>query len=175
MALSDNARDFWVVAGTAAPIIALANQVVVSDSGGLMPFFDRATWYDQPPDVKSHGRRGQRYAVTLYTISAFNLLFQIFGLTAALTTLNGGSVRLSSSWVMTTGITPATVVVTETVGLLLLLVTSIMSGVARGEAAQIRALTRSLSAPEQAAAAITATLDKWQFSQAPDTKTEPPV
>ena len=164
VALSESARDFWVVAGTAAPIIALANQIVISDSLGLGPVF-RSTRRGPSSGVRDQSAEGALLLVGIFSVSYINAAAQASVLLTALLSL---AYPGSSDFVPLTLVPPI-----EVFGLLAVMSTAVFSGRVRAQVAQINAATRSLPAPEQTAAAIAATLQAWQNSPVRDDTPEP--
>jgi hypothetical protein len=88
VALSDTMRDFWVVAGTAAPIIALANQVAVIDAVVTLGGFRRAARDDsRSAEARNLARIATGANHLLYYLSMGNLLAQGTALALALISL----------------------------------------------------------------------------------------
>jgi hypothetical protein len=165
--------DFYVAAAAAAPVVALANQVVLSDSFGLRLLFRRAK-KDSTGAVKSHASRGYNFAFWLFFLGYSNLVFQtgvLVGSLAILSPLHGVIANPTPGLAVTLIVVPA--------GVLLLLATSILSGYVRDEATQLEAAqleaarleaaARSLpAATEGAVATIAATLREMLHGPAPD-------
>ncbi len=90
MALSENAPDFWVAAAAAAPIIALAGLVAITDTAIASDIIKRAR--DENPELKGNVIRGKveqlgppTYWILIYNF--FNVLIQGFVLMVALLAL----------------------------------------------------------------------------------------
>jgi hypothetical protein len=81
--------DFWVVVGTAAPVIALANLVAIGDGWGLREAFSH--WAKPQTEVQRNWvRQGIRAGIRVYLIGTGNLVVQAFIIAAALTSLESG-------------------------------------------------------------------------------------
>jgi hypothetical protein len=128
--VADQYADFFIAAAAAAPIIALANQVVLSDSLGLQLLFRRKR-SDSATDVKNHATRGYRFAIALFLVGYINLVAQILVLTAALY----GLIHIQRQPTM--GL-PTVMALVESLGLVLVLVSSVLSGYVRDAADQLK-------------------------------------
>jgi hypothetical protein len=154
--------DFYIAAAAAAPVVALANQVVLSDSFGLRLLFRRAK-QDSTSAVKSHADRGYNFARWLFSLGYANLLLQtavLVGSLGVLSPLHGVIANPSPGLVVALISVPA--------GILLVLATSVLSGYVRDEATQLEAAARSLpAATEEAVATIAATLREMLHGPTP--------
>jgi hypothetical protein len=120
-----SSESFWIVAGTAAPIIALANVVVLGPAAAKRPFRIIG-----PPGITIVPRgipfRRNWNALVVATTSTANLTGQALVLLAALVTLNyGNDTAPASLWVM------VIVLFSEVYGLLLLAGLTVLSATAR--------------------------------------------
>jgi hypothetical protein len=131
--------DFLIAAAAAAPVIALANQVVLSDSFGLLLLFRRAK-RDATSAAEPHAGRGYNFAVSLFLLGYTNLLLQTSVLLTALYALLYNAAAPIGTLLI--------LLAFETFGLLLVLASSVLSGYVRDEATQLEAATRSLPATE---------------------------
>ena len=158
--------DFYIAAAAAAPVVALANQVVLSDSYGLLLRFRRAKRVTAAA-VNSHAVRGYRFAGWLFFLGYTNLLFQTAVLAGALGVLSGKADVANPTAAL------VLVLIAVPAGILLVLASSILSGYVRDEAtqleaAQLEAAERTLpAATEQAVATIAATLREMLHNSAP--------
>jgi hypothetical protein len=152
------ARGLLIAATAAAPVIALANQVALSDSFGLLLLFRRAR-QDPSPAAHLHAVRGHNYAVVLFLLGYANLLTQVAVLYFALSGLLPNADKSPR---------PLVLLLAEVAGLTLVLLNSVLSGCVRDEATQLEAAERSLPvATEEAVATIAATLREMLHGPAP--------
>ena len=170
--MANKYADFYIAAAAAAPVVALANQVVLSDSYGLVLRF-RRTQRDTTGAVKRHADRGYNFAFGLFFLGYMNLLLQTAVLAAALAVLALPHPPVADP---TWGLQVLLSLVSG--GILLVLASSILSGYVRDaatqldaaqlEAAQLEAAARTLpAATEQAVATIAATLREMLHGPAP--------
>jgi hypothetical protein len=126
MALSDSMRDFWVVAGTAAPVIALANQVAIGYSLGSARLLRNAGKdSSRSAGARKSARRASRWTGALYLVSLVNLAAQAAALGAALGTLADGHAAVS----------PRLEGLLVTYGLAAVMVSALLSGAAQASRA----------------------------------------
>src|SRR5215469_6150210 len=93
--------DFCVVAGIAAPIIALANIVAVGDALGLVHFLRGARRRARRGSVRwEAATRGSVLGLVMYFVSSLNLLAQAAVLLFTLRHFGYGS-AVSVTWVLT--------------------------------------------------------------------------
>ena len=135
MALTDSARDFWVVAGAAAPIIALASQVALSEAYGLKGITYRAR-VGGTPTIRPYALRADRIAYLLFLISYMNMLVQAAVLLFSLVSLAEDQ----------TAFPPLAVAGMAVAGLLALLIVAFMSPTVHEAAARLKA---EASLPEE--------------------------
>jgi hypothetical protein len=125
-------ESFWVVAGTAAPIIALANLVAIGDGWGLSESFSPHYVKPQTEDQWKLVRKGKRAAFWIYFIGLCNLLVQSLIVFAALTSLEDGKNQLPT----------ALAVSIETVGILACLFSALITARWRAIAQQAQFATQ---------------------------------
>jgi hypothetical protein len=80
-------ESYWVVVGTAAPVIALANVVVGQDGLASAAFFNRMDAI-VPPDLDPYISKGRRRAYISAFLSWLNLFAQTTVLSQALLVLS---------------------------------------------------------------------------------------
>lgn len=140
MALSDSARDFWVAAAAAAPVIALAGLVSITDSAVLASTLKR-TAAELGRSAAIYWVRYSNTTVILY--SFFNLLTQGFVLIVALWALLYNSAPVKG----------LLVILVEGAGLLVLSVVAITAGRVGGARQQLEE-ARTKAAADHLADAI---------------------
>jgi hypothetical protein len=146
MALTDNLRDFWVVAGTAAPIIALANQVALGDALGKGKYYRIARdGYTQA--IRTSAKGVIASARWLWSISYVNLLLQAMVLFWSLLNL-----------ISNISFGATTVAVIELVGILILIGSAMATHAVRNNQQELEQLTQHDSATEATAETIAVTL-----------------
>ena len=111
--MTTNLSDFWVAAAAAAPVIALAAIVTVSDMSKFVddPALGRPWSGPRPEAIAALDRRGTRYVLQLAWITGINVLVQALALAFALISLVDGHSFLPTGFV----------IAAETIGVLLLL------------------------------------------------------
>ena len=86
-------ENFWVVTGTAAPVIALANIVAIGDFWSLRDTFIAAISHPN----EELARAGIRKAYVIYTVATVNMVIQAAMIYAALQSLSEGR-NYTSPW-----------------------------------------------------------------------------
>jgi hypothetical protein len=124
-------ETFWVAAAAAAPLIALANQVTLTDMWGIRGTFKKAEIYGPPGTRHDAAKSGLRAASRAYLVGYINLLVQAGVLIAALRSLYYG--RDSQIF------PPLPVVYIEGLGLAALVATSLLTGNVRSALARLDA------------------------------------
>jgi hypothetical protein len=112
--VATNLSDFWVAAAAAAPVIALAAIVTISDMSKFVddPTLGRPWSGPEPPGpIAALDRRGTRYVLQLAWITGINVVVQALALAFALISLVDGQSFLPTGFV----------IAGETIGVLLLL------------------------------------------------------
>jgi hypothetical protein len=149
VAFSENARDFWVAAAAAAPVIALAGLFSLTDAAVAGDVLKRAK--SENPELRGVVTRGVQLVgppngwVIIYGI--LNLVMQGFVLIVALLALLHDATPVPGIWV----------IVVEGAGLLFLLLAAMLAGQVGGARQRVEeALTRA--AAEQLAEAIASKL-----------------
>lgn len=82
--------NFWLVAGAAAPIIALANQVTLTESWGALEFFREAERRNPKGPIHGVARTGRIATGRSYLVGYVNTGIQALALTFALSSLEVG-------------------------------------------------------------------------------------
>lgn len=120
MGLSESARDFWVAAAAAAPVIALAGLVSIPDAAvaGNMLRRVRATNSELVRKVTSGGQLLAPPNGWIIIYGILNLVLQGFVLIVALLALLDNASPIPGIWI----------IVVEGVGLLFLLVAALLAG-----------------------------------------------
>jgi hypothetical protein len=83
-------KDFWLAVAAAAPIIALATQVAVTQSFGSAFFFRRVRRRSTSAEARRFAARGWKVAVIGYFVSYGNVVMQGVALAIALVSLDRG-------------------------------------------------------------------------------------
>jgi hypothetical protein len=146
MALTENLRDFWVVAGTAAPIIALANQVALGESLGKRKYY-RIARDGNTQAIRTSAREVIASSRWLWIISNVNLFLQAGVLFWSLLNLIGN---------ISVGATAVAVI--ELVGILILFGSAMATHGIRNNQQEFEQLTQRDLATQAAAETIAATL-----------------
>jgi hypothetical protein len=120
-------ESFWVAVAAAAPIIALANQVTVTDSLGMQRTFESVLARNPSDIIRKVAKQGIKATRNAYWVAYTNLFAQATMLIFALSSLQFGNDLFSL---------PASVSV-EAIGLALILATSIFSGTVRASRAAL--------------------------------------
>jgi hypothetical protein len=119
MALTDNARDFWVATAAAAPVIALAGLVSITDAAGVAGTLKRALTESGPVgNVARSIRQARFYNIYVIIYCIINLVVQGSVLIAALLSLLNDSASIPGLWIIWL----------ESVGFIYLLVIAMMAG-----------------------------------------------
>ena len=124
MTLSENAEDFWVAAAAAAPVIALAGLVSISDATGVAGMLRRARGNGGPlGDVAKSVKLAGWYNFLVITYSILNLVTQGFVLIVALLTLFNDRTSISGAYI----------IIVEALGIFIVLLVATLAGVVGAE------------------------------------------
>jgi hypothetical protein len=179
MAPGNDLRDFWVAAAAAAPIIALANQVALTETFPAKQMMEQFAVLRR--DLVARIKRSSSGRVTwnwslrrnlkelapwpVYYASYGNFLAQAIALYTALGALSTGRYLIS----------PMVVIIIETLGLVMLVSTGMMSSFLRAGQEREKEQTirereeqarRSLTPPGQTTHAIDWALQAWRNAKA---------
>lgn len=124
-------ESFWVVAGTAAPIIGLAGVVAIGDSYGALPVFRQARLHGSPA-IRTAASKGLRATTWIYLISGMNVGYQ--GLVLALS-LQALLLRRDTNVTIMAAVLPP-------VGILALIVVAILTNTTRNAQRTLAAVPR---------------------------------
>jgi hypothetical protein len=83
-------QNFWLAAAAAAPVVALANQVTLTDSLGMMEVL-KARSANGSSTVQAAAQRGRNAAFGASLVGYLNLCLQVFTLGIALLSLEGST------------------------------------------------------------------------------------
>jgi hypothetical protein len=134
-------ESFWVAVATAAPILALANQITLTDALSALGAA-RAIRDDILADLSQQvGAMNRLAGVTSYFVGAANLFAQTAALGIALVSLANSEDAFS--WAV-----PLAVIL-EVVGLVAIGSTAAFSGFARGRQSQVESVIRETAAFER--------------------------
>jgi hypothetical protein len=83
-------ESYWVAIAAAAPIVALANQITLTEELRTGAFFRRVLGTSNLPDaIRPIAERGQRDISFAYWIGGINMVVQVLALVAAFASLSG--------------------------------------------------------------------------------------
>ena len=117
-------ETFWVAAAAAAPIIALANQVTLTESRGMTGTFIRAQRANPSGTAHTTAITGHRSVLAALSIGYLNLIAQVFVLYVALGSLYSGEDSNGTG-------SPRAVIFLEICGLAAVGLAAVFSGVVR--------------------------------------------